>query len=314
MIEIAAMMNRLDKWRRALVSRPGEQPTVHPLIDEVRLGELAKWIAGAMTLLAALLTFLGMQGGALDRMLRRFPAESMLTFCLVGASVVIGVLSPAIREGFRLRLSALVVGIGIVAAAVAYALPNIPAQSVGLRFAYPVYLLLGLASVLSWRTFLAMRGAVLVVGLAMLTMGTYAAVKLSILSKSARSDVPQVSASVQRVGGEYLMQTRVRASTLHPGQYVVLEVDQGAQHSWLRCDPDEYGHIDETFVLPATAEGTSKPASVHLAARLCNADGSDATRVDKGVLAWTPNSPPDAPVAKLQGTPARSESEAIEPP
>jgi len=248
-----------------------------------------------------------MQGGALDRMLRTYPGESMATFCLVCAAVLCAVLGPVVREGYRLRLQVLVLGVLALALVVAYTLPNIPRDPgrvfpLAGYYARFVYCLLGIAAFVPYRSRISLRGASLVAGAALMMCGVYAGVKLSVLSKLTGRVTPTVSVELQPGGRDYVMQVHVRASALASGQYVLLELSYAKRRSWMRFDPDGLGQVDDQLSVPIVDGGGSVSVRSQVCATTC--DGVAWIENAAISLAATPTNSPAEPARLTQQIPA----------
>ena len=303
-----------ERLRRYVLSLPGEAAADGlPVLEEARLAELGKWFGGAVTLLAGLFGFLGMQGGALDRMLRLYPSESMLTFCLIGAAVLCSMLGPAIREGYRLRLHVFVLGILGFFGLVAWSLPNLHgrhALSFPLYYAYGVYAALVVFALLTWRFRISLRGATFVAGIALLTAGTYSSVKLSVLSKLTDGRVPSVNVSVLPRDHGYAVQLRVRASALTDSQWVALKVSCDETISTLRLDPDELGELDSQAEVPVP-ELTSQ---VLISSQLCDTTCDDRAVIENAALTLPTAKPASTTETTLNAATSPSPEAALPAP
>lgn len=286
-------MNLRDRLRAYVITLPGEASESTPLLDENKLSEFGKWIGGALTLLAGTLGFLGMQGGALDRMLRLYPRESMLTFCIIAAAVLCALLGPAVREGYRLRFHVLILGLLGAALVTAYMLPNmsqpgVPAHPFVPYLSRTVFWVLGICAVLTWRARISLRGAAFVIAVALLTFGTYASVKLSVLSKLSGRSLPSVSVSVQRNGRDYIVQSHVRVSALSSGQHVRLKLSHGADSSWVRFDPNGVGEIDNQADVPVP----DTASTVSVSSQVCDSACDSRGEIENAVIALATSASP----------------------
>jgi|GEM_PF-6120326 hypothetical protein len=272
-----------ERLRRYVLSLPDEAADSLPLLDEAKLAELGKWFGAAITLLAGVFGFLGMQGGALDRMLRLYPSESMLTFCLIGAALLCSMLGPAIRDGYRLRLHVFVLGILGFLLLVAWSLPNLNNTRTQLfpqYYAYSVYAALMVFAVVTWRFRISLHGATFVAGVALLTAGIYSGIKLSVLSKLTESRVPSVNVSVKPHENKYLIQVRVRASALTDKQWIALEVAYDENVSTLRLDPNELGELDSQAEVPVPQSA----GQVIISSQLCDTTCDNQLVVENAAL------------------------------
>jgi hypothetical protein len=272
-----------ERLRRYVLSLPDEAADNLPLLDEAKLAELGKWFGAAITLLAGVFGFLGMQGGALDRMLRLYPSEAMLTFFVVVAALLCSILGPAVRDGYRLRLHVFALGILGFLWLVAWSLPNLHSArtlAFPLHYAYGVYAALFVFAALTWRFRISLRGATFVAGVVLLTAGICAGVKLSVLSKLGERPAPSVSVSVQPRDHQYIVQLRVRASALTDNQWVALEVAYDENVSTLRLDPNALGELDSQAEVPVPQTA----GQVIISSQLCDTTCDNQPVVENAAL------------------------------
>lgn len=188
---------------------------------------LAKWAAGGFTLLAGILTFLGVKEGVLDRMLVTFPYAAMLVFCLVGLGVIGAMASwllPATQPvPIRVAIAAIVL-LGLVAVRVVPDLPGTVEDRL-LPTAGAVAALVG--AVVLWlmvcdRTASA-RAMILLVATASLGIGLFGAAKIGVLSKGFTAGI-EVIPTVTRSEGTATVTLNVTAGGLryHNGLRVSL--------------------------------------------------------------------------------------------
>lgn len=273
-----------ERLRRYVLSLPDEAGDGLPLIDEAKLAELGKWFGAAITLLAGVFGFLGMQGGALDRMLRLYPSEAMLTFFVVVAALLCSILGPAVRDGYRLRLHVFVLGILGFLWLVAWSLPNLhSARTLAFprHYAYGVYAALFVFAALTWRFRISLRGATFVAGVVLLTAGICAGVKLSVLSKLSERPAPSVNVAVQPRDHQYIVQLRVRASALTDNQWVALEVAYDENVSTVRLDPNARGVLDSQTEVPVPLTA----GQVIISSQLCDTTCDNQPVVENAALA-----------------------------
>ena len=279
-----------EQLRKYILSFPDEAADGRPVLEEAKLAEIGKWFAGAAALLVGLFGYLGMQGGTLDRVLRLYPSESLLTFCLVGAALLGAMLGSAIRDGYRLRLHAFVLGILALLLLVAWSLPDLHSASVlslPLYYTYGAYASLFLLAVLTWRSRISLRAATLVTSVVLLTAGGYAGSKLSVLSKLAERRVPSVTVAVRPHEKNYMVQLRVRASELSDSQWVALEVSYDDTVSSLRLDPTALGELDSQAEVPVPETADQ----VLVSSQLCDITCDNQPIIENAALVLPPPAP-----------------------
>jgi hypothetical protein len=246
-------MQILQNIRDWMVAQPeGDTASV---VDDSKLPTLATWMAGAFTLLASLLTFFGIKEGLLDRILRTYPRQSLLIFCLIGLSVLAGVVAPVLRVGWRVRAVVVLFGVGILATLVGLALPDFAPGSDRWFASVAVILSAALAGVLIlllWQAMIPVIAAALAVGLASLAFGLYGAVKLSVESK-ANPEEPVITARISGVPTDRILDVTVTAAKLEDNEHLAVVVAASSEDrsnheiGRARVYPDAAGSINKTI-------------------------------------------------------------------
>lgn len=232
------------------------------LVDEGKLGDAAKWMAGSFTLLTAVLTFFGITGGVLDRILRTYPRHALFIFCLVGVAVAVGVLAPVLKSDQRVATWVVIAAIASAGAAIWVGFPDLPATDDSLALGKgPTWFAVGLllaAAVFLWKSSIPLITAALIVGIAFFGFGIYGAAKLSVMSKGTTED-PQLSADTIVTDGSRSVKITAVASRLD-GHYLVIQMSNpddpkpgtGALGT-ARLSPDASGALDRTVTFPLGA-------------------------------------------------------------
>ena len=241
-----------------------EQPDEKLFVDPGKLPEVAKWAAAGFVVLASIVTFLGVQGGVLDRVLRQGAVTSLWIFTLVGGGLLCAVLAPAFSARRWVRLSVPAVVVVLLGLVTWLRLPRIEGDdSVGLPPAagWAIFAGLVVVALLLSRWHLPVVAAVLTVGIAALSMGLYGATKASVVA-TASVPTPQVTATLSAEQGGMITVDVFARGRDAPVQLSVYgfggpddDADAGALLGMASIRPDDAGEIDDstTFLLNPAA-------------------------------------------------------------
>lgn len=171
-----------------------------PATSPEKLGALMTWVGGGFTLLVGITTFFGIQEGVLARVVRTQPAPTLWVFILLGFSVVLALVVPAITSTTSAPwwLVVLVAGV-IVVVSIAMA-PDLPGPQPGPPLPSPLMVggafLVAVLILLFGSSRLAVSWSVALVILAVTSLGCglYIVAKLSVLDKLRLESAAVVSA------------------------------------------------------------------------------------------------------------------------
>lgn len=250
--------------RRALLApgadtAPGKPtPTPEdPVINPEKLPDVAKWASAGFTLLTAILTFFSVKEGVLDRLLRADPTAALWVFILVGLGVVCGVLAPAFAATTRLRTTPIVLLVLVIAAFTWRLLDDLQEEG-QILLTRSMTVLVAVALLLSawllWGTSIALMAAVLLVGIAALSMGLYGAAKLSVLTKAYPTE-PRVVAQVTRADTGDSIAVTVKASRQDDASLLLILVGDAGTEGDADQERIEAGTEISRAVVPADAGG-----------------------------------------------------------
>lgn len=238
---------------------PDAEQSVDPLlIADDKLEDAGKWIAGSFTAAAAVLTFFGVEGGVLDRVLRTFPRPALFIFCLLAAAVGVGVLAPILKSNQRVAIPLIILVVAIPGWLIWQGFPELPDSGdrvmLGEASARIVAGALVVLAIALRKSSMAVIAATLVIGIAFFGFGIYGTAKLSVLTKGT-SEQPQLSAEIVTEGTNRALKVTALASRLDE-EYLVIRVSEagggedGALLGSARLNPDVTGAVDRSISFP----------------------------------------------------------------
>jgi len=229
---------------------------------------LTKWASAGFVALSGIVTFFGLQTGALDRIVAEDPSAVLGVFVLVGLGVVASLFARAtnpkvaVLTGWVFALLALLVIYVKVLLSSNY-LPDVPRIAWISAFAIVIGLT-ALAAKLRWR--LALPATLLVAATALISLGLFVAVNVSVAAKKT-SEALRVSASVTTSEGAHEVKVNVKGDRQlrRVGRVVVQAVGLNASGAEItrslgsaRFHADAANKVEETFIFPVDGDWTKE--------------------------------------------------------
>lgn len=182
---------------------PARTAGLVPIVDPAKLDGAVGWAAKAFVLLGGLATFFGVKDGALTRMIRQAPGQSVAILALLGVGLVLALIAPAVLQTWTLDVGWVLGGVATVGVVTAWTAPDLPGAPSDRGWWLPP--VIGVACIVALRLLAKWRGVpdlawqvgAILVAVACVAGGLYAATKL-VLVDSLRVITTPVTASVQR--------------------------------------------------------------------------------------------------------------------
>lgn len=245
---------------------PGTENT--GVFDLNHLVGLTKWASAGFVALSGIVTFFGLQTGALDRIVSEDPSAVLGVFILIGLGVVASLFARAtnpkvaVLTGWVIALLALLVIYVKVLLSSEY-LPDVP------RFAWVsavvvILVMTILAVVLKWR--LALPATLLVAAIAFISLGLFVAVSVSVAAKKT-SEGLRVNAAVTTTDGAQEVKVTVKGDRQlrRAGRVTVQAVGLNASGAEItrslgsaRFQADAANKVEETFTFPVDGDWTKE--------------------------------------------------------
>ena len=271
-VEAARVASVAEEQRGPQEAADSQPPPKHkkPWLDPTKGADAAKPLALGFTALTAVLTFFGIQGGALDRILGQSPYAILWIFALIGAGVLAAILAVAIDSDPDPRVSVpwFIVVLG-VAAAITWLLVPLHEPAVDgtallgslytlgdtLAFILFVLVVVVLAALADGR-YTTLVAATLAISVAALALGLYGATALSLRSK-AEPVSPRASADVTTTdSGAQTLKLDLRAGRIPADRSLRLVFADGADLlGKVDVAPDANGDINQKISFPLPLEG-----------------------------------------------------------
>ena len=186
---------------------------------------IAKWVAGGFILASGVLTFIGAEGGELDRIMRDNPVQAVAVFVLIGVAVAGGVVAPAVSDLVRVPLGVVVVVVGIaVAIGILWLHPG-RTLAVGNAslIAVAIGMLLLIAAYLVWDTGASLKLSVIFLSVVLFALGMFGAFSVAVEAKTAK-DRPNISLAFEGDDSSPTLQVTVKAAGLRTDEHIALTV------------------------------------------------------------------------------------------
>jgi hypothetical protein len=194
--------------------------------EETPLDALGKKLAGAFSIVTAVLAFVGAKEAGLDRILRNEPGPSLLFFSLVGLGIAAGIMLPVVdrRREVKLRVlltSLFALGLVYVVLLLRQKWTTAPIIIADVVLLTVVCVLPLLFPSVVW---VSLKAAILAVAIIAFLLGIYGTFKLAVLSKSTK-DRPDVSASIDYIDGRIVLKGHVGAAGLTNKEHILIRVE-----------------------------------------------------------------------------------------
>ncbi len=182
-----------------------------PALDQAGLQSATEWSAKAFVLLGGVAAFFGVKDGAVARVVREAPLQTVGIFALLGVGLVLALLAPAVVETWKINIGWVVAALTVVWFVTSWTAVDLAAGEFvpgwgGLALPVAVGAIVGLVLFIQNKRKklrvkdLAWKAAAIVVAVACVAGGLYAATKLFV-QDSVRQVATPVVASVQQAEG-----------------------------------------------------------------------------------------------------------------
>lgn len=255
-IERLAVVTPAAAAAEAPAGQPPAPPDTLEYFEPAQITKAAEWSAKGFVLLAAILTFLGLEGGALERVLRNDGERVTYAFLLLGLGVVAGILTPALKATRLVYVRALL-GALVLLGLVAIWVGRHDGDGFRKAVAWAGIGLLVAALVVFRDAKTSIVGAALVFAVTCTSMGLYAA-SVAALQSTQYVDQPRVTAALKRADTGDTVEVSAKAARRADDAVVVVllghRTAQAAGEEIARqvLHPDGAGGIDATVQFPVS--------------------------------------------------------------